>query len=215
MRFSDEGIVVENTPTMENRYLLKVFSKTHGMIRCMTPKKVDIGQRIFFDYAVKDCGQIGFVKISQNIVLLFSYSLSPFVSSTCHLLSQYLPEMHPYENFYNETLLFLSQQLERSKGFYIWFEELLLKHLGFGLSLEECAISQTKQNLIYVSPKTGRAISQSVGARYHDTLILLPSFMSRKEYEDVDESDFVLGLKLTGYFLQKHLGPLPQIRRIL
>ena len=108
MRFSDEGIVVENTPTMENRYLLKVFSKTHGMIRCMTPKKVDIGQRIFFDYAVKDCGQIGFVKISQNIVLLFSYSLSPFVSSTCHLLSQYLPEMHPYENFYNETLFILS-----------------------------------------------------------------------------------------------------------
>ena len=112
-------------------------------------------------------------------------------------------------------LTLFSEHLEQSKGFYIWFEEMLLQHLGFGLCLEQCAVTQTKDNLIYVSPKTGRAISQSVGASYHNVLILLPQSMTEKQYRNIDESDFMLGLKVTGYFLQKHLGPLPQIRKML
>lgn len=215
MRFSDEGIIIENLPATENRFLLKIFTRDHGMLRCMTPKKVDIGQRIFFEYSSKNPDQLGFIKISQNIVLLFTFSLSPFVSSACHLLAQFLPEQHPYPELYEDVLNLLSDRLEESKGFYIWFEEMLLKYLGFELSLEQCAVSQTKNNLVYVSPKTGRAICQNVGAPYHNTLIFLPKFMTLKAYVDIDESDFVLGLKLTGYFLQKHLGDLPQIRRML
>jgi len=215
MRFSDEGIIIGVQPTLEQRFLIKVFSKEYGHLRGITPKKVDLGQRIFFDYSAKSPDQLGFIKVHQNIILLFTFSLSPFVSSACHLLAQFLPEQHPYPELYSDVLMLFSEQLEQSKGFYIWFEEMLLKHLGFGLALEQCAITQTTDNLIYVSPKTGRAISQNIGAPYHNTLILLPQFMSKKQYVEIDASDFMLGLKLTGYFLQKHLGPLPQVRNFL
>lgn len=215
MRFTDEGIVIETHPLVENRFLVKIFTKENGSVKGVTPKKVDIGQRVFFDYSSKSSEQLGFIKINQNIVLLFAFSLSPFVASTCHLLTQFLPEHHPYPELYNDVLQLFDQNLERSKGFYIWFEEMLLKHLGFALSLNQCAITEVKDNLVYVSPKTGRALSQSVGAPYHKNLILLPKFMTQKQYLDVEESDFMLALKVTGYFLQKHLGPLPHVRKML
>ena len=51
MRYSDEGIVIDVKPSSEKRFLIKVFSKENGHIRGITPKKVDLGQRIFFEYS--------------------------------------------------------------------------------------------------------------------------------------------------------------------
>ena len=155
MRFFDEGIIIEIRPSSEKRFFIKVFSKENGCIKGVTHKKVDLGQRIFFDYSVKNHDQLGFIKIHQNVVLLFAFSLSPFVASTCQLLSQFLCEQSPDPLLYDHVFMLFSEKLMQSKGFYIWFEERLLQHLGFELSLETCAVTYTKHDLIYVSPKTG------------------------------------------------------------
>ncbi|USO02249.1 MAG: DNA repair protein RecO [Alphaproteobacteria bacterium] len=215
MRFTDEGIVLDVKKILENRFSIKIFTKNYGYIQGITHKKVDIGQHIFFDYSSKNEHGAGFVKINKKIILIFSFELSPFVASVCHLLSRFLPENHPYPDFYTIVFELLSGKLEQSKGFYIWFEEMLLQHLGFGLSLTKCAVTDTTQDLIYVSPKTGCSVSKDVGLPYHASLIFLPQFMSKKTYIDLDASDFNLGLNLTGYFIKKHLGALPKVRQML
>ena len=68
---------------------------------------------------------------------------------------------------------------------------------------------------IYVSPKTGRAVSEEAGAPYADRLLKLPSFLVAGGAAAPE--DVLLGLELTGYFIERHVfwphnGPLPPAR---
>lgn len=96
-----------------------------------------------------------------------------------------------------------------AKGFDDWgplfvrWEIGLLDELGFGLDLSVCAASGVAENLVYVSPRTGRAVSKEAGAPYKDRLLPLPQFL-RGELESVpDASDIAEALRLTGYFLER------------
>ena len=59
---------------------------------------------------------------------------------------------------------------------YILWELFLLSEIGFGLDLKQCTISGSTENLIYISPNSGKAVSSSVGNKYHDKLFKLPVF---------------------------------------
>lgn len=86
---------------------------------------------------------------------------------------------------------------------YARWEFALLTDLGFGLDLSACAATGATDDLAYVSPKTGRAVSRAAGAVYHDKLLPLPAFLLGEGPETVDQ---VAGaLRLTGYFLDRHL----------
>lgn len=85
---------------------------------------------------------------------------------------------------------------------YVHWESLLLRELGFGLDLSECA-GGGNDRLAYVSPRTGRAVSLSAGAPYHDRLLRLPGFLVG-EGEGGPEA-VAQGLRLTGYFLKRHI----------
>jgi DNA repair protein RecO (recombination protein O) len=94
----------------------------------------------------------------------------------------------------------------------------LLDELGFGLDLSKCASTGEVGELVYVSPKTGRAVSAGAGKPYHDRLFALPAFLGGHGEATVD--DVMAGLKLTGYFLERHVfGPrnmvFPQARAML
>ncbi|NEU35624.1 DNA repair protein RecO, partial [bacterium LRH843] len=64
---------------------------------------------------------------------------------------------------------------------YIRFELRLLQELGFGLDLSECAATGAHDHLIYVSPKSGRAVSADAGKPYHDKLLPLPYFLKHMD----------------------------------
>ena len=93
---------------------------------------------------------------------------------------------------------------------YVKIEVSLLKTLGFGLDLSTCAGGGDKNNLAYVSPKTGRAVSQEKGAPYKEKLLPLPSFLYKNE--TANDKDIADGLRLTGYFLSQHIKQLPIMR---
>jgi len=80
---------------------------------------------------------------------------------------------------------------------------LLLKTLGFGLDLKACAATGKSENLIYVSPKTGRAVSAAAGEPYRDKLLALPAFLAGGAVSS--RQDIRAGLMLTGHFLETHL----------
>ncbi|HEY2836065.1 MAG TPA: DNA repair protein RecO C-terminal domain-containing protein, partial [Rhizomicrobium sp.] len=99
---------------------------------------------------------------------------------------------------------------------YVRWEAGLLDALGFGLDLSECAATGATAGLIYVSPRTGRAVSQSAGLDYAARLLPLPAFLLGAA-EAPDLAATRAGLKLTGYFLlervlQPHGREMPQAR---
>jgi DNA repair protein RecO (recombination protein O) len=93
----------------------------------------------------------------------------------------------------------------------------LLGELGFGLDLSECAATGSNDDLIYVSPKSGRAVSSSAGEPYKERLLALPAFVKTLDTGYPDADALADGLALTGYFLERHLfgprgQPMPEAR---
>jgi len=87
----------------------------------------------------------------------------------------------------------------------IRFELALLDDLGFGLDLARCAATGTAENLVYVSPKSGRAVSAEAGEPYKDRLMALPAFLVDRSANDPDFADLRAGFDLSGRFLDRHV----------
>ncbi len=91
---------------------------------------------------------------------------------------------------------------------YVRWEAGLLDALGFGLDLSRCASTGTLENLIYVTPRSGRAVSGEAGEPYKDRLFALPGFLLGSQNATPDAPDVAVGLKLTGHFLlERVLAP--------
>ena len=84
------------------------------------------------------------------------------------------------------------------------FELQLLSELGFGLDLEQCAATGATGELIYVSPKSGRAVSRAAGEPWADRMLRLPAFL-RDRGAQPDSRDLADGFALTGLFLARHV----------
>jgi DNA repair protein RecO (recombination protein O) len=99
---------------------------------------------------------------------------------------------------------------------FVRFEAGLLQDLGFGLDLSRCASTGTMDDLIYVSPRTGRAVSRDAGEPYKDRLLVLPPFMLSAQ-SGLSPGDVKAGLALTAHFLEAFIfnplnKPLPPAR---
>jgi DNA repair protein RecO (recombination protein O) len=95
----------------------------------------------------------------------------------------------------------------------------LLSELGFALQLGSCASTGATEELIYVSPKSGRAVSRLAGEPYHDKMLKLPEFLTGST-DNVTLKDVEQGISLTEFFMDRHmLAPfgkkIPQARRML
>ncbi len=119
------------------------------------------------------------------------------VSAMAGLCEALLPEHHPYPQLYDaccRLLINLAQPDWRDwMACYVDFEMTLLQDLGFQLDLGRCAVTGTTSNLAYVSPKSGRAVSQAGAGDYASRLLPLPA-----------PSDVLGWLDLTGFFLRRY-----------
>src|SRR3954452_25548873 len=115
-----------------------------------------------------------------------------------------LPEGQPYPRLFQalEGLLDAIEAAPSAAGWgaaLVRYELLLLAELGFGLDLERCAISGGNDNLVAVSPKSGRAVSAAEAEPYAGKLLALPAFV--REGGTAAWSEIAEGLELTGHFL--------------
>lgn len=124
------------------------------------------------------------------------------------LTATVLPEGQPYPSLY-EALEGLLDAIEAAPSASGWgvglvrFELLLLAELGFGLDLTSCAVSGSTDDLVAVSPKSGRAVSAAEAEPYGKRLLALPSFV--REGGAGSWKEILEGLELTGHFLQRDL----------
>jgi len=121
------------------------------------------------------------------------------LQAACALADRTLPEGEHHPGVYEATkALMLSFNTDIWAATYIYWEIGLLRELGFGLDLSRCVATGETDNLLYVSPKSGCAVSAAAGEIYKEKLLHLPSFLRGGAME---EDDIINGLKLTGHFL--------------
>jgi DNA repair protein RecO (recombination protein O) len=140
------------------------------------------------------------------------------LSSLC-ALARLLPERDPHAALFEVTLFVLGylDEPEVWPALMVRWELSLLDELGFGLDLSACAATGSNDNLIYVSPKSGRAVSASAGDEYKDRLLRLPGFLMKGRQKAATIADVVDGLTLTGHFLETRVliprgDPMPSAR---
>ncbi|MGB0912224.1 MAG: DNA repair protein RecO [Phaeobacter italicus] len=123
------------------------------------------------------------------------------------LLAFCLPDREPHPDLYlrSERLLDLLGQDDIWPLAYLQWEMALLEELGFGLDLSCCAVSGALDELIYISPKSGRAVSRASAGEWADRLLPLPAVM-RGEGE-AGTGEILQGLSTTGFFLEHRLAP--------
>lgn len=111
-----------------------------------------------------------------------------------------------YENLYQYLINYLNHLINHELSFesYINFELKLLNDLGFGLDLKQCSVTGDDNNLFYISPKTGHAICQKIGAPYHEKLFIMPEFF-KKENQCALKTDYNEIFEINEYFLNKHI----------
>lgn len=141
------------------------------------------------------------------------------LNSVCALLRFALPEREAHPGLYAASVVLLDRLGAEPDWVlsYLRWELLLLEDLGYGLDLGSCAVTGSREDLAYVSPKSGRAVARAAAGEWADRLLPLPACLLGQGGATPEELG--QGLRLTGHFLEHHLAhdlgtrPLPEARR--
>jgi DNA repair protein RecO (recombination protein O) len=126
------------------------------------------------------------------------------ISAMCAVAEACLPERVPHAAVYRGLVALLDGMGEEHwPSLYAHWEFGLLSELGFGLDLSVCAATGSAEDLAYVSPKSGRAVSRGAGDAYRDRMLALPAFL--REGITHDRAEVAQALDLTGFFLDRHV----------
>lgn len=232
MDWSDHGIVLSARPHGESAVILSLLTEDHGrhagLVRGgrggRSRGTYQLGNVVHATWRARLDEHLGnytceLVNATSALLLDDALRLAA-LSSACAVTDAVLPEREPHQRIYTSLLTFLGglSGPDWAAGYVRWEIE-LLADIGFGLDLTSCAATGQTEDLVYVSPKTGRAVSADAGAPYRDKLIALPGFLTAKA-EMPGQTDIVAGLALTGYFLERHLfdnlhARMPSARQVL
>ena len=134
------------------------------------------------------------------------------LNAVCALLHVALPERQAHLPLWRATMALLTQLDARPEARLDWvpdylrWELLLLEQLGFGLDLTSCAVTGSREDLAYVSPRSGRAVSRDGAGDWAARLLPLPPvLLGQGPASGVEAAQ---ALALTGHFLDKGLHPL-------
>lgn len=129
------------------------------------------------------------------------------LAAVCALLTVALPERAPHPGLYRATVALLDAvtALPDWPRAYLAWETRLLQETGFGLDLGRCAVTGATDDLAYVSPRTGRAVSRRAAGDWADRLLPLPPCLAGAA--PADAAELLAALATTGHFLARHLAP--------
>jgi DNA repair protein RecO (recombination protein O) len=228
MDFTDDAIVLSIRRHGESDAILSALTRANGrhlgLVKAGASRRqrpvLEIGNRLKVHWRARLAEQLGNfqVELAGSVsAMLFDDPLRlAALASACAVADLALPEREPHQDVFIATTQ-LIDAIVRAAGrngasswpaAYVRWELDLLASLGFGLDLSHCAATGETKDLAYVSPKTGRAVGREPGRPYADRLLALPAFLTQADGEP-DIADLMAGLRLTGYFLDRHVlhGP--------
>lgn len=144
------------------------------------------------------------------------------LTAACAVAEGALPEREPHAASFHglvSVIAGLARGPASALPLLVRWEAALLAELGYGLDLTSCAATGATEGLVWVSPKSGRAVSAEAGAPYAERLLCLPAFLADPE-APTTPADWLAGLRLTGFFLARDAfglqhRPLPPARQAL
>lgn len=214
MEWRDEGIVLSARPHGEASVVLELLTRRYGRhlglvhggrSRKMRPI-VQVGNHVEAYWKARISENLGHYAVELREGLAAKLMDDPgalaAMSSMASLL-RLLAERDPHPNLFEVTLFVLSFLKEGDvwPALIVRWELALLEELGFGLDLATCAATGRTEDLIYVSPKSGRAVSAEAGESYKDRLLALPQFLKSAGSPSAGLEEVRAGLELTGHFL--------------
>lgn len=218
MQWTDEGIVLSVKPLGETAAVVELFTRGHGrhlglvhggQSRRLRPI-LQTGNHVDATWKGRLADQLGHVALELRRgfaaeAMDNDAALSALMSLTS--LARLVPERDPHPNLYEITLFVLGflDDVTVWPALLVRWELALLEELGFGLDLSECAATGSNDQLIYVSPKSGRAVSASAGEPYRDRMLPLPPFLTKGRKGSVTVQDVLEGFRLTGHFLESRI----------
>lgn len=218
MQWTDEGIVLSVRPHGETAAVVDLWTRAHGRhmglvhggrSRRLRPV-LQPGNHVDAVWKARLADQLGSMSVEMRRAFAaetMDDSQALMALSSITTLTALLPERDPHPNLYEITLFVLGFLNDPTvwPALLVRWELALLDELGFGLDLSQCAATGANDQLIYVSPKSGRAVSASAGEPYRDKLLALPQFLTKQRSSPVTAQDVHLGFALTGHFIEKHL----------
>lgn len=231
MEWRDEGVIVGVRSHGETSAIAEILTSEHG--RCLGMVRggrsrhmrpvLQPGNLVMVTWRARLEDHLGVFQLEPlalkvGFILAYPFRLAGL--STLMAMAQMLPEREPHPKLYHAAHVVLSSIEDDAlwPALLVRWEMGLLDELGFGLDLSKCAATGSVDDLHFVSPRTGRAVSREAGRPFEDRLFSLPGFL--RGQGDVLAGDVLAGLKLTGYFLERHVfGPraiaMPQARQWL
>ena len=220
MRWGDKGLVVSVKKYGENSLILHLFTKDHGvhagLVKYSTTKKngyiYELGNILSVEWTGRLEEQLGFYKSELEKSYLYNIINNSLkldaLNSICSMLSIFLPERQVNSKLYKETIEIIKYLNNNNMTWvsrYAQWELLLLSELGYGLDLSQCAVTSEIENLKYVSPKSGRAVSELGAGIWVKKLLILPKFLQKFNTNAVDNDELNYGIKLTTFFLNRYV----------
>lgn len=218
MEWHDEALLLSVKRHGERDCIAEVISAAHGrhlgLVRGgRAPKQaagLQPGNRVRASWRARLEEHLGnfTLEVTQSRAgLVLSDPLALKVVMHLALLLRLLPERSPNPKLFAaaDGLCALLGHMPMLAPMLVRFELHVLADLGFGLDLQECAATGTREDLAFVSPKSGRAVCAQAGAPYAARLFRLPAFLRDPALRDVAHDDLAEGLRLTGFFLEQHI----------
>lgn len=239
MDWTDDAIVLSARRHGENAAVASLLTRAHGrhagLVRGGAGKRgravLQPGNIVHAHWRARLTEHLGAFTLEQGrgtAARLFADPLRlAALASACALADATLQEREPHPAVHDglRDLIAILEQDETQESWpetYVRWEIRLLADLGFGLDLERCAATGTEDGLAFVSPRTGRAVSEAAAGPWRERLLPLPGFLANTGPESpATGADAVAqGLSLTGHFLARHVfepqgKPMPAARRRL
>lgn len=230
MEWTAPAIVLEARPLGEGDAVVSVMTEAHGRHRGLARggasrqqaslwQPGNLVQARWLGRLAEQLGTLSAELVHPAAALAMEDALALAVLAACCAVADgALPEREPHPRVFAGLLRLLAGLGGESASVLtalVRWEAELLSELGYGLDLRSCAISGTAEGLAFVSPRTGRAVSEAAAGTWAPRLLALPGFLTGEA--EASPADWRDGLRLTGHFLARdafgaHHQPLPSAR---
>ena len=157
--------------------------------------------------------QLGFYKAELDKSYLYTIINNSLtldaLNTICSMLKIFLAERQVNSNLYHETIKIIKYLNDKDMTWvckYIHWELFLLSELGYGLDLSECVVTGENEDLKYVSPKSGRAVSNKGSGKWANKLFILPEFVQKLNTNIINNDDLSNAIKITTFFLNRYVS---------
>lgn len=217
MQWHGEAIVIAKLKYSETSLIVSFLSSERGVFKAfvkgaISKKKAnlyELGNLLSVSLHYKNEDKLGYASselISAYYAKFFQSKTKLLALKTAiEMLNLVIPQGEENEELFHLVKIFLSKisSSDFSLYDYLEFELNLLKNIGLSLNFSKCVATGNTENLYYLSPRSGQAVSYEAGLKYHDKLLKLPKYLLSREVKSYSKQDLLNGMEITSHFFSR------------